>query len=113
MTISFDKNELHINGNRVSFLAPIDSVVQVENGVVVLLAAMTKQSEQNVFFVNPDGSVKWQIQHLGMPKEVGYQGYTYIGLDSDGVLEANNFRAVLCKVDMETGQIYNCVGRRD
>lgn len=103
--ISFKEKELSINGHKMKFHDPIETVLDAGNGAVVLLIPKPESTEQNIFFINPDGSIKWQIQHKSIPN-AGYQGYTSVRINADGSLEAMNALGSLCRVDMETGKVH-------
>ncbi|MES2768828.1 MAG: hypothetical protein V4596_06740 [Bdellovibrionota bacterium] len=108
MNISFHEKELSINEKKITFPTSIQTVVQVKNGVIVLIKAFIKVSDRNVYFVNLDGAIKWRIQNLDPSKKISNQYYSYAGLNEDGVLEVNDINAYLCKVNLEDGALYDC-----
>ena len=78
-----------------------------------MLKAISGRSESNVFFVNNDGTIRWQIEPLVSPddpnnNEIGYAGYTWIGFTESGELEVVYFRSYTCMASIETGKLYNC-----
>ncbi|MES2768829.1 MAG: hypothetical protein V4596_06745 [Bdellovibrionota bacterium] len=106
MTITFNNQELLIGKIKVEFSHPISKIVEVENGIIVMLKAITKISDKNVFFVNLDGSIRWRIQDTEPSKEYSAY-YTGMGLHDDGVLQVYDFTGYVCKVNLEDGTIYD------
>ncbi len=109
--------EFIINGIKIYFQWDIRKVVEHIEGAAVMLRAMSGRSEANVYFVNNDGTIRWQIKPLVSPddpnkKEIGYVGYTWIGYTDKGELEADSFLGVRCKVNLINGSVYDCVGER-
>lgn len=106
--IKVNGNDIFLNDVKVSFMREIYKVLELSDGVVVLTHGFLRSDEldeRNVYFVNMDGSIKWQIEHLGLPKNAGYQGYTSISLDEQNNLRAFNFHGFDCKVDVQNGNI--------
>ncbi len=117
MSFSFDGNSFEINEYRITFIGPIKIVLETASGCVVLLKPFEAKTEANVYFVNNDGTIRWQIKPLVSPddpnkKEIGYVGYTWIGYTDKGELEADSFLGVRCKVNLINGSVYDCVGER-
>jgi len=106
MTISYNKNELLIGKNKVEFSHPIDKILEVKNGVVVMLEAITKVSDKNIYFVNLDGSIKWRIQDTEPSKEFSAY-YTGMGLYDGGGLKVFDFTGYACKINLEDGTIFD------
>lgn len=111
MFVTYIGNKLCIRGTEVVFAKEIYKILEVDNGVFVLTHGVHTHEleERNVYFVNFDGSIKWQIQHLGESNsDIGYQGYISMKLDVDNNLEVKNYRGFSCKVDIETGKLIDC-----
>lgn len=109
MKIYFEKNNLMLGDRKIIFLHPIQKILEMKSGVVILLEAITKVSDRNVYFVNFDGSVKWRINDPSAEGVIDFQYYMSIGLDSGGTLEVNYLnRSSVCKVRIDDGTIYNC-----
>ncbi len=109
--------EFIINSIKIYFQWDVDKVVEHVEGAAVMLVATSGRSEANVFFVNNDGTIRWQIEPLVSPddpnkKQIGYVGYTWIGYTDKGELEADSFLGVRCKVNLINGSVYDCVGER-
>ena len=107
---SCNGTEFIINGIKIYFQRDIDKVVEHAEGAAVMLVAISGRSEANVFFVNNDGTIRWQIRPLVSSddpgkKEIGYVGYTSIWFDEDQNLMAYSFLGVRCKVDIKNGFI--------
>jgi len=105
--------EFIINGIKIYFQWDIRKVVEHIEGAAVMLKAISGRSESNVFFVNNDGTIRWQIEPLVSPddpnkNEIGYAGYTWIGFTESGELEVVNFRSYTCMASIENGKLYNC-----
>ena len=102
--------EFIINSIKIYFQWDVDKVVEHVEGAAVMLVATSGRSEANVFFVNNDGTIRWQIRPLVSSddpgkKEIGYVGYTSIWFDEDQNLMAYSFLGVRCKVDIKNGFI--------
>lgn len=109
--------EFIINGIKIYFQWDIDKIVEHAEGAIVMLVATSGRSEANVFFVNNDGTIRWQIEPLVSPddpnrKDIGYVGYTWIGFTDNGELEVVSFLGVRCKVNLINGIFYDCVTDR-
>jgi hypothetical protein len=110
--IEFKELILLIANNKIFPKKTIRKILQVPCGILVLTDGISKSGsleERNVFFINLDGSIKWQIQHLGLPKHRGYQGYITLDIDTDGKIQVVSFRGVLCEVNIDTGELLGCV----
>lgn len=115
MVFKFQDKELTIGSNIViNFMGRIKTVLEYkEMGLIVLLKPFETNNERNVYFVNNDGTIRWQIEPLVSPddpdkKSMGYCGYTWIGFTENGELEVASFAPYNCFVNIETGALYNC-----
>jgi hypothetical protein len=99
---TFEDHTLNYNGHDLTFLYRIFKIAEVADGCLVMLTWAHQNCSRNVFFVDPEGQIKWQIQRLGDPncfEEVPYTGFTY----ASGELRIYNSIGVSCGVDLETG----------
>jgi hypothetical protein len=101
--VSFKANTLMINGSNVALMHKIVDVVEGPNGVLVLLDYSVGLN-RNVFFVAPDGRVKWQIELFSDHPKAGAIPYTGVGF-RENRLSAYNFAGFDCELDPETGAI--------
>jgi hypothetical protein len=103
--VSFNENTLTINGRSVRILHKIFDVAEGPTGTLVLLDPNVGLN-QNVFFLSPEGRVKWQIELFSEHPDMinGPQSYSGIWNDN-GRLTVLNTLGFLCEVDPETGCI--------
>lgn len=103
MNIKYEDKTLKIDDKAISFLRPIEKIISMPDGVIVLLESYG-DVPQNIYWVNIDGKIRWQIEHIGT------QNAMYVGLEinKDGILEVNNVTGYICKVNHENGKLYDC-----
>ncbi len=117
MRTLFDCKAFTINGITIYFPWEINRVVEHAEGAIVKLKAMSKMPQTNIFFVNNDGTVRWQIESElpednPMRGKGGYAIYTWVGFNESNQLEVVTFNGGNCKLDINTGKIYDCVYER-
>ena len=104
MKYTYDKNILTIDDTKISFPYEIDSFLEWKDGLVVLLYTNTKKCRDNIFFVNENGTIRWQIEPFAYVEKPGYTGYTSI-FERNGELHANMFDGYDCVIDPINGKI--------
>ncbi len=113
MRTSFNRKAFTINGITIYFPWDIYKVVEHEEGAVVMLEAISNMPQTNIFFVNNDGTVRWQIEQEYPNKEKGgHANYVSASFTDDGQLKVYSFNGANCKLDIKTGKIYECIYER-
>tara|TARA_R110002020_G_scaffold17804_10_gene63149 strand:+ start:26001 stop:26378 length:378 start_codon:yes stop_codon:yes gene_type:complete len=77
MTYKFENKELKINGKSIEFDDQIKEVVEFDEFLVVRTDYYESTTNENVYGVNADGKIEWQIERL--PK------LTHNGIEYDGI----------------------------
>ena len=100
--ISLD--ELRVNNKVIKFPYEIVKVIHFDDGYCVLLHTNTKKCRDNVFFINADGTIRWQIEPFAYVEKPKYTGYTNIWAKDDE-LHVFMFDGFDCHIDPKTGKI--------
>lgn len=101
MKIAFNNRQVTLpSGTTVLMSRPIEEVVEINGSLIVRLDTA---EVDNIYFVNPDGTIKWQIDSNDH-KELLPGYYTALWTDN-GKLKAFNFGCWDCSIDLETGKI--------
>lgn len=110
MTISrvhVEDDLLEINESTVRFANSIGDVVRFDEFVVIrlkLTGVKFPDIHRNVYAINCDGSIRWQIEEC--PDLVGGKHSAYGGLyEVDGGLWATTTIGISYKLDPDTGEI--------
>jgi hypothetical protein len=106
--VSFAEDSLRINDSIVRFGHPIAEVTQVADILLVLLSPLKgRKMTENVFGVNMDGVVVWQIEpcleNSTDPLNY-YTGFGVINADQNSVV-LSNWGGTAVKIDAGTGKI--------
>lgn len=104
--LSFSGKTLNYNGRETTLLYDIKDAVETPFGAVVLIDPRFVSLDRNIFLVDCNGSVKWQVELLndnGLIK-AGTQPYTSIAFQ-DGKIKAFNFLCFSCVLAPETGAV--------
>lgn len=113
MRTSFNRKAFTINGITIFFPWDIYKVVEHEEGAIVMLEAISNLPQTNIFFVNNDGTVRWQIEKECPNKEIGgHANYVAVSFAESGQLKVYSFNGGDCKLDIKTGKRYDCVYER-
>ncbi|MBI9051175.1 MAG: hypothetical protein JEZ00_17260 [Anaerolineaceae bacterium] len=63
--IKLDRNILQINGKAISFKYPIVEIINYEDLVILMLGVHPRKTDlQNIFAVNSDVEIVWQIEEI-------------------------------------------------
>ena len=102
--IKFSNNVLSISSTiNISFEHDIESIIDFENMVIVLLKIPSGiVFNENVFGIYLDGEIAWQIQKI-FPDD-NSSPYVHINKSANG-LDAFNWAGVRVRVNMETGMV--------
>lgn len=92
---------LFVHKKQVILPAPVKKVLEVPDGLVILT---TYKLNRNVFFVELNGNVRWEIQDCA-PTRVGSRPYTNIWQIADKKILAGNAIGYDYLIDLDTGTI--------
>ena len=105
--VKSDGDELIVGGTTISFPADVFDVLEIDDTFVVLLEWVETDhpdKHRNVYAVDPDGSIRWQIDEC--PDVTGGGHDVYSGLyDHEGELWVTNLNGMKYKVDQDDGRI--------
>jgi hypothetical protein len=101
-----DNNRIILkNGSIAEFNFPIEKVVELGNLVFVVLQVLKTKYNENVFSLNENGQVLWQIEKSKTINEISGE-CPYIDIEiRNGKLTLFNFCGFRFIVDPQTGKI--------
>jgi hypothetical protein len=105
-SFSITEGELQLDsGRKVTFLYPIIKAVEFDNIFVVMLDVPPgAHYNENVFGVDADGNIIWQIEKLPSP----YPDTIYVSLNQQGdKAKLNNYDGSELVINPATGQLIN------
>ena len=102
-----DKNAIIIGGKRVEFEYDIEDIKEIEGIIAVLLDSSGVHFSNNVFGLNQDGDLLWQIQDPSEVYNVIPHGVPYVAIRINEAkqLEAFDWGSMKYTVDLKTGKI--------
>ena len=99
------KNRISINGNELVFDKDILEIIDVDDGVLILLEATEETDLDLLFLYNKNGGLIWQIKKPNkeyLPKkQLPYVGIT----EQSGQYWVVDFMGFIYYFDIETGEI--------
>ncbi len=100
------EGSLFLSGKKIWFPSAILEFLQFDDGVAILLD-YSSGDDRNVFFLNLDGTIRWQIP---LPGYAPNEQKPFTGINSDdGELSAYNGVGYLHFLDKKTGETLKCV----
>ena len=100
--------QLYIDKQLIKLPFPAYEFLIYNNGIVVLMNTKPNECRDNIFFVNEDGTIRWQIEPFAYVEKPGYSGYTSV-FERNGELHAFMFDGFDCHIDPMTGKILDKV----
>ncbi len=104
MDVSIENYKLYINQKMVELPYPVSKFFIYDEGVVVIVNTRPSECRDNVFFINADGTIRWQIEPFAYVEKPKYTRYTNIW-EKDGQLHVFLFDGFDCVIDPNTGKI--------
>ena len=104
MDVSIEKYKLFINQKLVELPYPVSKFFKYDGGVVVIMNTRPSECRDNVFFINADGTIRWQIEPFSYVEKPMYTRYTSI-FERNGELHTFMFDGFDCHIDPKTGKI--------
>jgi len=92
------------NGNEVEFDFPVQSTIVYHKKVIVLLDTVGGIYNQNIFAVNSDAQILWQIERSENLDLLGDCSFTSISIREDN-LSAFNWCGFRFTFDINTGSV--------
>ncbi|WP_152423269.1 hypothetical protein [Haloterrigena salina] len=98
-----DGYELVIDGKRISLPAAIESIVQTQNTVVVLLDSEGEvESDRNIWGFTNRGSFLWEAEKVQAPSN---DANCYVRIwEEEGNVWASDWKGLDYRIDIETGE---------
>tara|TARA_R110002096_G_scaffold63760_2_gene156129 strand:- start:558 stop:935 length:378 start_codon:yes stop_codon:yes gene_type:complete len=111
MTYKFENKELKINGKSIEFDDQIKEVIEFDRFLVVRTDYFESTTNENVYGINADGKIEWQIEKLTKLTHNGkeFDGITdpYTGIKklTDKTLRLFNWDSTHFEIYAHTGKL--------
>ena len=111
MTNKFENNVLTINSLKIEFQDKIIEAILFDKVLVLRTDNFESSTNENVYGVNTDGKIVWQIEKLEyfIHKNKKYEGISkpYVSIQklNDKTLQLTNFDGTKFQVDFRSGKL--------
>jgi len=110
MNVTFKDKTVFVNSKPVKeFDVPIMEILIFEKGIAILLEdylySRKYRNDENVFFIDFEGNILWQIRYIGHPYEKGENPYVGLTKEDETSFWATTFDGWAYLVDVSTGNI--------
>lgn len=100
-----DRGVLHVAGRTAGLRFPVAEVLDLDSGLVVRVDVPPGEHlNRNVYFVDPDGSIAWQIEESPHGTQTD-RPFMKIWREPGGEIRAGNWNGVDYRVDLHSGAI--------
>ena len=104
MNVKIENKIMYIDSRPVVLPFTPFKFIEFDGGIVVMMNEMGDKCRDNVFFINADGTIRWQIEPFAYVEKPKYTGYTNIWAKDDE-LHVFMFDGFDCHIDPKTGKI--------
>ena len=104
MNVKIENRKLYIDERLIDLPYEPFKFQLFDGGIALLMNTNGKYGRDNVFFINADGTIRWQIEPFAYVEKPKYTGYTSI-FERDGELHTFMFDGFDCHIDPKTGKI--------
>jgi len=116
MTVEFRNNELILDNHTVELEQPVESVLELNDRVIILLESYNypeddPNRERNIVCYDKTGRFLWRIEDLGaMDPDLGENPFTDLELSEDQArIFVWEFEGLRHDLDPDTGRLSNAV----